>query len=224
MPSISKMIDGYRVFKSTTYPQHKDLIEHIIRLREKPKTLVITSCSLRIAPDTIFGCNPGDLYVIRNVAGLVPSYDSGVVDGTIAAIEYAIQSLQVENIFILGHAHCDGIELLMNEDDNAKRQRQKELEEQGKSKEDDPMRCWLNIAKEARDAVKRELPNATEEEQERSCEQESILVSMKNLIGYPWVDELLNEGKLMLYGCHFNIESGQLNVFNPDTRFFELVE
>ena len=191
----------------------KEMIKHLLTLKIKPTTLIITSCSLQIAPSTIFGCNPGDLYVVRNVGGLVPPYGAGGANATISAIEYAICTLEVENVIILSHNHCDGINLLMND---KRKDSQKNME--------DPMESWLSIANEARDAVREQMSDEKAEEKEIACEHEAILVSLKNLITYPWIEKRISSKKIGIYGMHFDIETGELESFNPETKNFENID
>lgn len=210
MPSFEKLISGYRIFKTTTYEQRKDIVSHYLALGIKPSTLVITSCSLQVSPDILTSSNPGELYVIRNVGGLVPPYGEGGANGTIAAIEYAIKELEVANVIVLGHSHCDGVHLLMDQE-----------KEEVLQNESNPIASWLHIMDEAKDAVKAQLKKKSEEEQEAACEQEVILVSLKNLISYPFVEKRIEGDELAIYGWHFDIESGTLRTFNPETRLFE---
>ena len=212
MVALSKLVSGYRVFKATTYEEHKDVITHLLRMGAKPTSLVITSCSLRISADQIFGCSPGDLYVIRNVGGFVPPYEEKGMHGTLAAIEYAIKVLKVENVMIVGHAHCEGVRELMKLDEH--------ITEHNR----DPMKAWLSIAVRARDEVRKQMAGSSEQEQLRACEKEVVLVSLLNLLEYPWIKELVEQGKLDIYGWYFNIEKGELLAFNPQSKFFELVE
>ncbi len=207
MSDFGKLVAGFRIFKSTAYEEQKDLIKHLVRQGVKAQTLVITCSDLRIAPGKIFSSSPGDLYVVRNVAGLVPPYQDQGTNGITAAIEYGVCNLEIENIVILGHARCDAIKLLMSDQGG-----------------ENSVGSWLSIAEEAKDIVRKDLENSPAEEQESACEQESILVSIKNLLSYPWVENRLAQDKLKIYGMHFNIENGELLSFDPQTRYFESVE
>ena len=211
MSDYNKLMGGFKAFKATVYNEKKDALGHVFKLGIKPTTLFITCCDLKISPDTIFSGNPGELYVFRNMAAIVPPYseEGANANGIVAAIEYGVKNLAVENVVVLGHAKCDGIKLLMSDDDE--------------SKNSSAMKGWLEIAEEARDAVKNELADKTIEEQESACEHETILVSLKNLLTYPFVEERIKNNQLKIYGWHFNIESGELMAFDPETKFFELV-
>jgi carbonic anhydrase len=110
---------------------------------------------------------------------------------------------------VLGHAKCNGIKMLMSEKNSAN----KDLSE--------PMKKWLEIAGEARDAVKKQLSDKSEEEQQSACEHEAIIVTMRNLITYPYIKKRMDQNKLNIFGWRFNIEEGTISAFNPDTKFFD---
>lgn len=209
MPEVGKLISGFRVFKSTTFPKQKDVLHHLLEQGQKPTTLVISCCDLRIAPAEIFATNPGELYIINNIGGLVPKHGTTGVHGILSAIEYAVNELQVLNIIVLGHARCDGIKTMMSD---------KFSTTNGLS---ESMKTWLSIAAEARDAVKKQMAEKSEEEQQASCEHESIIISMRNLMTYPYITKRMKENKLNIFGWHFDIETGDIMAFNPDTKFFD---
>lgn len=210
MVHIDSLTDGFKTFKATTYEQHRDMILHLVDQGHKPSTLFIASAGMRISPDKITSSRPGDLYVIRNVAGLVPPYESTGANGIISAIEHAVSTLEVENIVLLGNAHSSAIKFLMSDEFHPE-------------DANDHVSTWLSIGMEARNAVKEQLADLSQEEQERACEQEILLVSLRNLLGYPCVEERINQGKLNLYAWHFNIRDGELKSFNPGNGQFELI-
>ncbi len=209
MPNIGKLISGFRVFKATTFERQKDIISHLVRQEQKPSTMIISCADIRIAPADIFATNPGELYIVSNVGGLVPKYDANGAHGIISAIEYAVKNLEVQNIVVLGHAKCDSIKMMMSD---------KFADKKGLS---ESMKTWLSIAAEAREAVKTQMSNKSEEEQQTSCEHESVIVSLRNLVGYPYIIERIKDKKLNILGWYFNIEAGNIMAYNADTGFFE---
>lgn len=210
MSDIGKLISGFRVFKATTFQKQKDIIHHLIEQGQKPTTMVISCADIRIAPAEIFAVNPGELYIVSNVGGLVPRYDVNGIHGILAAIEYAVNEVQVENIIVLGHAKCNSIKMMMSEKSSV-----------AKGGLSESMKTWLSVAAEARDAVKKEMAGKSEEEQQTSCERESLIISMRNLMSYPYVKKRMAENKLNIFGWHFDIETGEIMAFDPDTKFFE---
>ena len=205
MPEVGKLIGGFRVFKATTYQRQKDVIHHLLEQGQKPSTMVISCVDLKLAPAEIFASNPGDLFVLNNVGGLVPKYGTSGIHGIMAAIEYAVTNLEVENIVVLGHSKCDSIKMMMSES--------KALSES--------MKIWLSVAGDARESVKREMSDHTAEEQQQSCEHESIIISLRNLLTYPYIAKRMGQNKLNVFGWHFDVETGDIKAFNPATTFFD---
>jgi carbonic anhydrase len=210
MPNIGKLISGFRVFKATTFPRYKDTIEHLIRQGQKPTTMVISCCDIRISPAELLATNPGELYIVNNIGGLVPKYETSGIHGIMSAIEYAVTILEVENIIVLGHAQCEGIKMMMSDEFVAK-----------SSKLSESMKTWLSVASEAREAVKTQLANKSEEVQQDACEHESLIISMRNLMTYPYVKTRMSQDKLNIFAWHFNPRHGDITAYDPDTKFFE---
>jgi carbonic anhydrase len=210
MPNVGKLISGFRLFKSTSFPKQKDVINHLLEQGQKPSTLVISCSDIRLPPAEIFETNPGELYIISNIGGLVPKHGTSGIHGIMSAIEYAVNELQVENIVVLGHAKCDGIKMMMSD---------KFLSANNGLSES--MTTWLSVASEARDAVKKQLADKSAEEQQASCERESIIISMRNLATYPYIKKRMEENKLQIFGWQFDIENGEIMSFNTETNFFE---
>lgn len=209
MPEIGKLISGFRTFKATTFSKQRDVIQHLVEQGQRPSTLVICSSDIRLSPAEIFATNPGDLYVISNIGGLIPKFGTEGIAGILSALEYAVNDLEVENIVVLGHSKCKDIKMLMLE----KTASNKSLSE--------PMKKWLEVASEAREAVKKQLADKSEEEQESACEHEAIIVTMRNLMTYPYIKKRMDQNKLNIFGWRFNIEEGSITAFNPDTKFFD---
>lgn len=202
------LVEGFRRFRERHFERNDNLYQHLVKEGQTPKTLVISCCDSRVDPALVLDCAPGDLFVIRNVANLVPpSEDRAGHHGTTAAIEYAIRILAVEHIIVLGHAHCGGINTLVKTG--------------GVSNPDSYMADWMCLAESARASVMAEMPDAPLEEKLHACEQRAILVSLKNLMTFSWVRERVEGGTLTLHGWYFDIEHGQLLRFNPAADRFE---
>jgi carbonic anhydrase len=208
MSSISNLIEGFQRFREQHFERNDSLYQQLVTKGQTPKTLVVACCDSRVDPALVLDCEPGDLFVIRNVANLVPpSENRAGHHGTTAAIEYAIRILNVEHIIVLGHAHCGGINTLVKTG--------------GVANPDSYMADWMCLAESARASVMAEIPDAPIEEQMRACEQRAILVSLQNLMTFSWVQERVAAGVLTLHGWYFDIEQGQLLRFNSDIGQFE---
>lgn len=209
MPNIGKLIGGFRVFKATTFERQKDTIKHLLAQGQKPSTLVISCADLRLSPAEILATNPGELYVLNNIGGLVPKFDTSGTHGILSAIEYAVTDLKVENIVLLGHAQCDGINMMMSD---------KFEDSSGLS---ESMKAWLCVAEEARDAVKKQMSDKSEEEQQAACEHESLIVSMRNLMTYPYIAKRVKNDELSLIAWHFDVANGEIKAFDNQRAVFE---
>jgi len=210
MTSPSDLIQGFHRFREEHFVDDGALYKQLVSEGQTPKILVVACCDSRVDPSLVFNCDPGDLFVIRNVANLVPPLeDHHGHHGTTAAIEYGVNYLGVGHIIVLGHAHCGGIDTLVRAG--------------GVCASGSYIDDWMCLAESARADVMEEMPNATIEEKERACEQRAILVSLENLKTFPWVCERVEKGLLTLHGWYFDIEHGQLLRYDATTRNFESV-
>ena len=162
-------------------------------------------------PSTVLQAGPGELFIVRNVANLVPPYDEdGRYHGTSAALEFAVEHLEVQHIVVLGHAHCGGIRSLFREQpqDNEKFQF---------------IAPWMSLARSAHLRVEADMPDAPIEEKAKACEQSAILVSLENLMTFPNIRQRVGDGRLRLHGLYIDIRACALHRYNPDSEHFEPV-
>lgn len=207
MSSTKLLIEGFSRFREKYFSQDDVSFRELVEQGQTPKTLVVACCDARVDPALILDCAPGDLFVIRNVANLVPPAENqGHYHGTSAALEFGVRKLNVGHIIVLGHAHCGGIHALM---------------EGNVQKEDTFISEWMGIADAARQQVSREFTGVDDTIRQRACEQQAILVSLNNLITFPWIRERVEQGTLTLHGWYFDIEHGELLGYNATTRQFE---
>ena len=208
MASTEKLLKGFQRFQQQYFGDDRHLYDSMSK-GQPAKTLMIACCDSRVDPAILTDCDPGDLFTIRNVANLVPPcVCDGHHHGTSAALEFAISGLEVENIIIMGHANCGGIKALWDDDASISSQF---------------IQPWMSIAQPAKDKVLATIPDASEAEKIKACEQESILVSLEHLLSFACVKERLEQGTLSLHGWYFDIPEGQLSRFNPESNTFELV-
>lgn len=209
MTTPSDLIEGFHRFRAQHYADEDALYRQLVQEGQTPKILVVACCDSRVDPALVLNCAPGDLFVIRNVANLVPPAEnrSGGRHGTSAALEYAVGILKVEHIVVLGHAHCGGIRALMSGIHG--------------DSEESYINSWMRVANDVLVGVERDMPEASKYERERACEQRAILGSLENLMTFPWVRESVSEGRLTLHGWYFDMENGALLGYNPATLRFE---
>lgn len=207
MNSPQQLIQGFRRFRERHFTRDDALYRQLVEQGQTPKILVVACCDARVDPAIVLDCAPGDLFVIRNVANLVPpSENLGGHHGTSAALEFGVRNLGVKHIIVLGHAHCGGIRALM--------------ESAGGSDQYSFIGDWVRLVESARAGVEQDMPEASKEVRLRNCEQRAILVSLDNLMTFSWVRERVENGVLKLHGWYFDIERGQLLSHDATTGEF----
>jgi carbonic anhydrase len=203
MADVTKFLAGITNFQQQHFGENPELASSLAS-GQKPQALLIGCCDSRVDPALLTDSAPGDLFILRNIANLVPPYQKNDdYHGVSSTIEYAVCTLEVSDIIILGHSNCGGIKTLME------------------SSPDEPtgefIGNWVSIAAEARDKVLSKMPDAPPEKKNLACEKEAILVSLKNLMSFPWVSERVAKGKLSLHGWHYDITDGHLQYYNQLT-------
>lgn len=210
MSAPKLLIEGFARFRGNHFSAEDVMYRNLVEQGQTPKVLIVGCCDSRVDPALIFDCAPGDLFVIRNVANLVPPVEGRAGHhGTTAALEYGVRNLCVEHIVVLGHAQCGGIATLMKTAGNT----------DSESFIDD----WMKLAEAARVSVARDLASASDAQRQHECEKRAILVSLQNLRTFPWITERVAAGSLTLHGWYFDIEQGQLLGYEEESsRFVQL--
>jgi carbonic anhydrase len=207
LADISTFLAGFERFQEK-YFAGDDSIFARLRQGQNPRALVISCCDSRADPGMLMGAGPGDIFVVRNVANLVPPYRNGAeMPGIRADIEFAVKGLNVEHIIILGHSGCGGIRALM--DGEGITEHHYEF-----------IGTWVSIAKAARERVLCELAGESEAVQVRACEWGAIALSLDNLLSFPWIRERVEAGTLALHGWYFDIDAGELLAYSAKTSSF----
>ncbi|GAB7126501.1 carbonic anhydrase [Silvimonas sp. JCM 19000] len=213
MDEMEKFIGGFRRFQHKYFGResNSNLFDQLKR-GQSPKTLVIGCSDSRVDPAIVTDCDPGDLFVVRNVANLVPPYEKdGTFHGVSSAIEFAVCDLNVQQILVLGHSSCGGIGALMK----------------GYAAKTDAnfVGRWMRIAETAREKVLAEMTAKPLADQLKAAEMGSIAVSIDNLLTFPFIADRVQQGTLQLIGWYFDIELGELHQLDHGKReFHSLVE
>ena len=209
MPAIDKLIAGHQRFREGYYQQNKQKLSKLAKQGQSPKIAIVSCSDSRVDPTTILDCEPGDLFVIRNVANLIPPCEScDNFHGTSAALEYAVNGLQVESIIVLGHSQCGGIKALIDTPPS--------------STPETFISKWMKQLADVRNEIL-EHNNDTAEMHYHDCEQKGIIQSLDNLMSFPWVRERVNSGKLHLHGWHYDLNNGALFAKRSDSDEFEQI-
>jgi carbonic anhydrase len=202
-----RLLDGYRAFKSGKFAEHRARYQQLAHEGQTPETMVIACCDSRAAPEIIFDTRPGEMFVVRNVANLVPPYSpDGEYHSTSAALEFAVQSLKVKSIIVLGHGRCGGIKAALDP--------AAEPLSPG-----DFIGKWMELLAPAADAMSANTW-MTGEERQTALERISIRHSIANLRTFPCVQILERKSRLSLHGAWFDISSGELWVMDGETGDF----
>jgi carbonic anhydrase len=202
---VDKFIAGYRQFRDTYFSENRAFIENLMHQGQAPKALMIACSDSRIDPSLKFGVEPGEMFIVRNVANLVPAFDpDGHAHGTSAALEFAVQSLKVEHIIVMGHARCGGIKALMNQ-----------------PREGDFVKAWMSIASRARETALNTTSN--QDDAQRCCEHEAVKVSLENLLTFPWIKQAVDAGQMQTHGWYFDLETATLHILDKTSGAFKAV-
>ncbi|KAK3414115.1 hypothetical protein EUGRSUZ_I02623 [Eucalyptus grandis] len=188
--SFNEMKQRFLTFKEKKYLENLELY---CRLAESqaPEFMVIACADSRVCPSVILGLEPGEAFMVRNVANLVPPYESGPSE-TNAALEFAVNSLKVKNILVIGHSCCGGIRALMS------------MENADGDNSSSFIRNWVIVGKNARLSTKEAASHLSFDQQCRHCEKESVNHSLLNLLTYPWIEEQVMRGNLSLHGGYYD--------------------
>ena len=208
MSEIEKLIEGYKRFHANYFVGGDQLFAQLTQGGQKPSTLVIACSDSRVDPAIVMDSRPGDLFVVRNVANLVPPYEvGGGYHGVSAALEFGVCGLGVQHIIVLGHRQCGGIQAL--------------VEGMREGMAGEFIVPWVNIVQRAHERVKAEHPDVSAAERACECELAGIMVSLENLATFPWIKSRVAEGKLQLHGWYFDVETGTLSAYDAASARFE---
>jgi carbonic anhydrase len=200
-----RLCDGYLTFRAGRLPAEQSRLRDLAERGQSPETMVIGCCDSRVSPEVIFDASPGELFIVRNVANLVPPYSpDGAYHGVSAALEYAVNVLGVQHIVVLGHARCGGIRAFADDAPGG-----------------DFIGKWISLLAPAAATIspRADAPGSYL----TRLEQASILTSLDNLQLFPFVRARCERGRLSLHGAYFDVASGALEALDAATGRFVAV-
>ena len=202
-----QLIEGYRTFTSARLPTEQSRYRELSERGQSPQVMVIGCCDSRVSPEVIFDAGPGELFVVRNVANLVPVYapDSGT-HGVSAALEYAVNVLKVKHIVVLGHAQCGGIRAF--------------IDKAAPLSPGDFIGKWMAMFVKPGEIVEQRERESMAEFTER-IEKAAVFRSLENLMTFPFVRNAVERGDMLLHGAYFGVAEGSLFVLNQASKKFE---
>lgn len=208
MAEIEDLLEGYKRFYARNLQVGGNFFQNLATNGQSAETLIIACSDSRVDPSIITNAIPGDIFVIRNVANLVPPHKENCnsYHGTSAAIEFAVNYLKVKNIIIMGHSRCAGIHALLHSTTNPDT--------------NSYVHSWVNIAEKAKEKILNQY-FTTDEERISCCEKEAIHVSLENLLTFPFIKDRVEQGDLTLYGWYFSIFDHCLQILDKNTGEFK---
>jgi carbonic anhydrase len=202
------LADRFRRFKHRHFAPNQDHYEKLAAGGQSPDVMIVSCSDSRVDPETLFSAMPGELFVVRNVANLVPPFETqGKYHGVSAALEFAALNIRVKHIVVLGHSGCGGVRACL--DHNAARQTKAEF-----------IVNWMSMLDSARDKVIAAHDGAPENELRAALEREGIKTSLANLRTFPCIQILEGRGSIQLHGAYFDIASGMLEVLDRESGEF----
>ena len=208
-PLPSYLLQRYHGWKATSYAENKGWYRRLATEGQRPRATVISCCDSRVHVTSIFGADQGEFFIHRNIANLVPPYEpDGDHHGTSAAVEYAVSFLNVAHIIVLGHSNCGGVQGCLDMCEG----HAPELEAL-----DSFVGRWMDILRPKYASVQ---GLGDKEQQARALEKQSVLVSLENLMSFPFVQAAVEDGRLSLHGLWTDIGEGGLEYFDPPQGVF----
>jgi carbonic anhydrase len=202
----SRLIDGYHAFTASRLPLERSRYEKLAETGQQPEVMVICCCDSRISPEVIFDAHPGELFVVRNVANLVPPYSpSGFTHGVSAALEFAVQVLKVRYIMVMGHSHCGGVRAF--------------VEHRGRADPGDFIDNWMSLIEPAALSLD-DGKGLSHSDYLARLERASVLATLNNLVSFPWIKSPVEQQQLKMLGAYFDVATGALEIYDPDKGVF----
>jgi len=201
-----RLVDGYRAFIDVRLPIELQRFERLAATGQKPEVMVIGCCDSRVSPEVIFDAHPGELFVVRNVANLVPPYSpTGLTHGISAALEFAVLGLKVKYIVVMGHSHCGGVRAF--------------VEHRDRPDPGDFIDNWMSLITPTATALEAEGHPLRPDSLVR-LEQASVVSTLANLMTFPWIRRRVEAQDLQLLGAYFDVATGHLSACDRDSGTF----
>jgi carbonic anhydrase len=197
---MQKLEDGIHQFQANYFASHRALFEELAETGQRPETLFMTCSDSRVVPTLITNVGPGELFIVRNVGNIVPSVERGFVGGVSAAIEYAVEVLQVGNVIVCGHTHCGAIDAILHPE------RVAHLPFVSR---------WLAASSRIPTLIEERYGHLEGEARMTAAVQENVLVQLENLRSFDFVARRLDSGRLKMSGWVFKIATGDVFDYDP---------
>lgn len=211
-PLPGYLVQRYQGWKATSYKENESWYRHLAESGQHPRAMVISCCDSRVHVTSIFGADQGEFFIHRNIANLVPPHKpDGQQHGTSAAVEYAVNALKVAHVIVLGHSNCGGVQGCLDMCSG----HAPDLEDKSSF-----VGRWMDILRPGFERI-RDIDD--EAERRNALEKQAVLVSLENLMTFPFVESAVRSGKLTLHGLWTDIGEGSLEYFDPTVEGFSKV-
>jgi carbonic anhydrase len=201
-----RLVEGYCAFRDRRLPTEIERFRALAATGQQPEVMVIGCCDSRVSPEVIFDAHAGELFVVRNVANLVPPYSpTGFTHGVSAALEFAVQGLKVRHIVVMGHSRCGGVRAF--------------FEHRDRPNPGDFIDNWMSLIAPAARALEA-AGHPLHADGLAGLEQASIVTTLANLMTFPWIKSRVEAGDLSLLGAYFDVVTGSLSAYAPDSGTF----
>jgi carbonic anhydrase len=197
---VQKLEAGIHVFRANYFASNRALFEQLAEAGQRPETLFITCCDSRVVPNLITNAAPGELFIVRNVGNIVPSANRGILGGVSAAIEYAIEVLNVGNVIVCGHTHCGAIDAILHPERTSHLQF---------------VSRWLTESARILPILEERYGALEGESRTNAAVQENVLVQLENLRTFDFISRRLDSGALKMNGWVFKIATGEVFDYDP---------
>nr|WP_249218936.1 carbonic anhydrase [Loktanella sp. SALINAS62] len=202
------MIKRFHGWKATTYSENKTWYKRLADEGQRPRAMIISCCDSRVHVTSLFGADQGEFFIHRNIANLVPTFNAdGEHHGTSAAVEYAVSSLKVAHLVVMGHSGCGGVEGCYDMCEGHAPALDEKTSFVGR---------WMDILRPGYDR----LPAGDDATRKRALEKEAVLISLENLMTFPFVAAVVESGDLTLHGLWNHIGDGSLEAYDPASQAF----
>lgn len=194
--SFLKMLEGYQVFREKYAHGDQSVMHYLSHYGQQPKVMIVSCCDSRVDPALILQCDPGDLFIVRNVANIVPPYEKDEAHhGTSAALEFGICFLKVQHLILLGHSQCGGIQALLS----------------GDSTSNDFINNWVSL-------IKTTPIDSKNVDDHAKC---ALNQSFQNCLTFPWIKERVKEGNLLIHLWFFDIKTGEIFTYSESKKEYQ---
>lgn len=194
--NLNKLLEGYRMFREKYARGDKTVMQYLSRYGQNPEVMIVSCSDARVDPALILQCDPGDLFVVRNVANIVPPYEKDDTHhGVSAALEFGVCYLNVKHLILLGHSQCGGIQALLGEI---------------KDDQNDFITKWVSLVK-----------TWDSEDDIDVCARQALQQSYRNCLTFPWIKKRVRQNTLLIHLWFFDIETGQIFVCSTDSPNYE---